>query len=87
VTKLASSEARKTAALAISSGVADAAERDPRGHLVQQLLLPRGVGARQADQAGGPRGAGAEDVHADAAPFRSRIQLRAKARTAAFDAA
>src|SRR5918997_6441634 len=47
-------------------GVADAAERDVLGHLVQQLLLPRGVGASQADQAGGPRGAGAEDVHADA---------------------
>src|SRR4051794_13843983 len=50
-------------------GLSDTAQRHLCGHVVQQALLLRGLGPRQADQARCPRRAGAEHVDADASPL------------------
>src|SRR3989442_1515937 len=52
-------------------GITDAPERDGRGHVVEQVLLLRCVGAGQVDEARCLDRAGADDIHADAA----RLQI------------
>jgi hypothetical protein len=53
-------------------------------HEVQQALLGSCIGTGQFDKPGGFDRPGADGVDADMAAFRSRIQLRAKLRTAAL---
>ena len=83
VTKVLSSEARKTAALAISSGVAEAAHRDAVHDALQHLLAGR-PGLRQSVKAGVLIGPGLIAFTRIFRSFRSIVQVRANERTAAL---
>jgi hypothetical protein len=60
--------------------------RDGRGHVVEQGLLLRCVGAGQADEAPCLDQAGLMTFTRMPRDFRSSVQLRPKLRTAAFEA-
>jgi len=83
--KLASEEARKAARQQPPQDHQHA-EWGRRGQVVEHALLLRGIWAGKVDEARRVDRARADDVHADPRDLRSSVQLRAKLRTAAFEA-